>query len=303
MNFDELFPDIRERGETPLRQSQLVMLRMLKILDYLCTKNNIKYFLVGGSLLGAIRHKGFIPWDDDLDVGMTRENYDKFVKYVVPELPNDIFFQTPETDPEYPSCRIVESKLRDKYSSYPLSPEKKLSHKWHHGLMLDIFIYDRAYLPHNLFIYALNSVLKSLFWKRGVNNDGNVRRAKVLRKIERFSPFPLVYASIFISDRRTVRLGANYIRQSEINGLVRVPFEDIEVSIPQGWHTCLKRQYGDYMKLPPVEKRMGHQEDRLPDPFSPCDHSEILHWKDLKKTKNLIHYEGRKFDVYGTSER
>ncbi len=79
MNFTQLFPDNREDGETPLRQCQLVMLRMLKIFDFLCAKHQIKYFLIGGSLLGAIRHKGFIPWDDDLDVAMTRDNYTKFL--------------------------------------------------------------------------------------------------------------------------------------------------------------------------------------------------------------------------------
>ena len=82
MEFENLFPDEREKGETRLRQCQLVMLRLLKIFDHLCTKHDIRYFLTGGTLLGAIRHKGFIPWDDDLDVGMTRVNYEKFVKLV-----------------------------------------------------------------------------------------------------------------------------------------------------------------------------------------------------------------------------
>src|SRR5678815_4070490 len=98
VNFDEIFVDEREQGESRFRQCQLVMLRMLKILDYLCDLHDVKYFLVGGSLLGSIRHKGFIPWDDDLDVGMTRANYEKFMEYVVPELPKDIFFQNEETD-------------------------------------------------------------------------------------------------------------------------------------------------------------------------------------------------------------
>ncbi len=114
INFDHFFPDEREKGETRLRQCQLVMLRMLKIFDYLCNKHQIQYFLVGGSLLGAVRHKGFIPWDDDFDLGMTRSNYEKFVKKAVPELPHDIFFQTPETDIHYPSCVMVEAKLKDK---------------------------------------------------------------------------------------------------------------------------------------------------------------------------------------------
>ncbi len=118
IDFDSLFPDNREKGETLTRQCQLVMLRMLKIVNYLCTKHDIKYFVTGGTMLGAVRHKGFIPWDDDLDVGMTRSNYEKFVQYAVPELPNNIFFQTDETELYYPSSHFMEAKLRDKYSRY-----------------------------------------------------------------------------------------------------------------------------------------------------------------------------------------
>src|SRR5205809_351587 len=121
MSFDQLFPDDRETGETRIKQCHLVMLRMFKIFDYLCTKHEIKYFLCSGTLKGAIRNKGFKPWDDDFDVGMTRDNYEKFEQYAVQELPYDIFFQTPETDVNFPSHHNVEAKLRDKYSSYSLS--------------------------------------------------------------------------------------------------------------------------------------------------------------------------------------
>src|SRR5215203_2661493 len=168
MNFDLMFPDNREEGETPLRQCQLVMLRMLKIFDYLCLKHGIKYFLTGGSLIGAIRHQGFIPWDDDLDVGMTRDDYEKFEKYAAPELPYDIFFQTPQTDAFYPHYNNVEARLRDKYSSYIHTGSPK--RKWHEGFQVDIFIYDRSYLPHNFFVITQNKLLKLL-------ND-NRKRAK-----------------------------------------------------------------------------------------------------------------------------
>lgn len=268
MDFDHLFPDVREQGETRLRQCQMVMLRMLKILHYLCEKHGIHYFLVGGSLLGAVRHKGFIPWDDDLDVGMTRSEYEKFVRYAVPELPYDIFFQTPETDVYYPACSRVEARLKDKYSSYIQSGAKK-DQKHHLGLQLDIFVYDRAYLPHNAFIFALNRSLQVFFWKVGANSKGNINRAKLLMAISKNTPIPLVYASSFIGYDKMIKLGANYIRKNKIATLEKVPFEVMEIYIPQGWDACLKRQYGDYMKLPPVEKQVGLHNANPPDPFHP----------------------------------
>jgi lipopolysaccharide cholinephosphotransferase len=275
MDFNTLFLDEREKGETRLRQCQLVMLRMLKIFDHLCSTHNIKYFLTGGSLLGAIRHQGFIPWDDDLDVGMTRENYEKFVQYAVPELPQDIFFQTPETDIGYPVCHTVEAKLKDKYSSYIIREKHKHIIKWHTGLQIDIFVYDKAYLPHNFFLYILNRSL--IFFC-----DNNKKKANVLKFISKYSPFPHVYASGYINSRKRISFGTSYKKEKEIANLLRVKFEDAEVLIPAGWHSYLKRMYGNYMQLPPVEKQKSHYGEVLPDPFTPCNHSEILYWNERK---------------------
>lgn len=286
MNFDVLFPDERERGENPLKQCQLVMLRMLKIFNYLCIKHDIQYFLVGGSLLGAIRHQGFIPWDDDLDVGMTRKNYKKFVQLAVPELPNDVFFQTPETDIYFSSCGRVEAKLKDKFSSYINSEEKK-NQKHHLGLQLDLFVYDKAYFPHNALIYAVNRFLVILFWKIGKNNKGNQKRAKVLQLISKI-PLPFVYASGFILNKRMIKLGANYIKENEIVTLVKKPFEDMEVYIPQGWDACLRRQYGNYMQLPPDIQQKGLHSADIPHPFTPCNHTEVLFWENRVIKENNI---------------
>jgi lipopolysaccharide cholinephosphotransferase len=260
------FEDKRETGETLIRQCQLVMLRMMKAFDHLCAKHNISYFLIGGSLLGAIRHKGFIPWDDDLDIGMTRDNYDKFEQYVVPELPNDIFFQTHETDPAYPACDYVDAKLRDKYSRYT-----KNKFKYHDGLQLDIFVYDRAFFPSNFLIILENFLLSRL--------KSNRKRAKILKWIATYSPFKMVYTCNYLHKWGQLNFGKFYIRAEELISLERVPFEDMEVFIPKGWHECLQRQYGNYMQLPPVEKRVTHHEEQ-PDPFNPCDHKEILYWTD-----------------------
>lgn len=274
MIFDKIFPDTRERGETRIKQCHLVMLRMLKIFDYLCSKYDIKYFLCSGTLRGAIIYEGFKPWDDDLDIGMTRDNYEKFVCYAVAELPDDIFFQTPETDVHFPSFHNVEAKLRDKYSSYIPTENQKYC-QYHMGIMLDILVFDQAYLPGNFFIFLINRSLKFLF-----QAGGNKKRADVLKWISKHSPFTLVYASSFICNRKMIRLGSNYFRKEEISTLIKIKFEDLETFIPIGWHNYLKRRYGNYIDIPPIEKQKGHHSAEVPYPFSPCNHTNILHWKD-----------------------
>ena len=279
MDLEYLFPDEREKGETRIKQCHLVLLRMFKIFDYLCSKHQIQFFLCSGTLKASVIYKGFKPWDDDLDVGMTRENYEKFVQFAVPDLPKDIFFQTPETDTHFPACHRVEAKLRDRYSSYTLP--KSMKHvKWHNGLMLDILVFDQAYLPHNFFIYLQNRLL--IFFLQG---KGNKARARVLKWISRHAPFPLVYASSFINSRKMVNLGTNYFKEEEIADLVKAEFEGMEVHIPKGWDSYLKRRYGNYKQPPPKEKQKGHHSIDVPDPFTPCNHNEILHWTDRNKAQ------------------
>lgn len=271
MDFNLLFPDNREQGENSLRQGQLVMLRMLKIFDYLCRKHSINYFLVGGGLLGAIRHKGFIPWDDDLDVGMTRDNYEKFLEFAVAELPEDVFFQNPDTDIYYSQQNNVEARLRDKYSSYV--HQKSKNNKWHEGLQVDIFVYDRAYLPSKLYIILQNAILKRLNHKQ--------KRASVLKFVSKYHPFPLVYASSYLQAFGSMKNNVIYIKEDEVQTLIRTEFEDMTVFIPVGWKNYLHRQFGDFMELPPLEKRKPPHNVSLA-PFIPCNHREILHWKNRK---------------------
>lgn len=276
-DFEKIFPDEREKGETTLRQCQLVMLRMLKIFDFLCNKYNIDYFLTGGTLLGAVRHQGFIPWDDDIDVGMTRENFERFILYAVPELPNDVFFQDAQTDKFYPKTSNVDARLRDKYSSYKLlSADIKKSHE---GLMLDIFVYDRSFLPHNFFVITLNKLLKAAF-------KDNRKRAKVLKWIENWVPLPMVYCSNFMQHYGEMKAGT-YVKPKELKTLIRAKFEDMQALIPEKYDTYLRRQYNEYMQLPAVEKRVSHH-NVLADPFTPCAHEQILLWKNRKKIAQSV---------------
>ena len=153
-----LCPDIRHKANTPLRQSQLVMTRMLRIFHLLAIKHRIRYWLSSGTLLGAARHKGFIPWDHDVDIEMPLEDYIKFFKVASRDLPDDIFFQNSFTDTNLLSNRPQDAvsplhpeigyylnpmnhRLRDKASCYGYC--LLYDCKWHDGLMIDLFVSEK----------------------------------------------------------------------------------------------------------------------------------------------------------------
>ena len=113
-------PDIRRKGTTRLRQAQLVLTRMLRVFDIIAKKHGIRYWLYRGTLLGAVRHNGHIPFDNDVDICIPKPDFEKFVKYGTKELPDDIFFQTEETDRHWkiPPWTGMLGKLRDTRSCY-----------------------------------------------------------------------------------------------------------------------------------------------------------------------------------------
>lgn len=120
-----------------------VELEILLEIDRICSKWGIKYWVDYGTMLGAVRHKGFIPWDDDLDLGMLRTDYEKFRKVVKSELPLPYFFQSAETDPEYfigNACVRKEGTTAIMYSS--LAPNGVVLSRFHQGISVDIIIYD-----------------------------------------------------------------------------------------------------------------------------------------------------------------
>ena len=155
-------PDNRRKASTVTRQAQLVMTRMLRIFDLIARKHNIRYWLTHGTLLGAVRHKGFIPWDTDTDIRIPLEDYIKFFKYAHRDLPDDIFFQNSESDPALaPSDSNAAARLRHKIVGIykrtwnPRLRDRKSCYKyclyyhckWHDGLMIDLFVTDESIGP------------------------------------------------------------------------------------------------------------------------------------------------------------
>jgi len=119
-----------------LRKAQLIMLDMLIEFDAICKKHQLQYWLDSGTLLGAVRHQGFIPWDDDIDLSMPVEDYNKFLKIAKSELSSEIFFQTSQTDKNFKFDYI---KLRSNKASIVELHEKDKQIKYHQGVFVDIF--------------------------------------------------------------------------------------------------------------------------------------------------------------------
>ena len=271
-DFDQLFPDNRESGETILRQAQLVMLRMFKIIDYICRKHNLRYWMCSGTLLGAIRHKGFIPWDDDLDICMIREDYEKFLLIAKDELPNDMLLQTRETDPLYDYIALP-CKVRDTKSLIVSNGIEKKGYNM--GLFIDIFPADRYHLDTKLFKKERN--IKSFFFYLCKGIDAELEKKSSLPKkiISYFNPILKSIGKVYLKriNKRIDKnrdLGNNcyighgfdtpwrrYFNYEVIFPLQDYTFEGHSFLGPKDYDAYLSQLYGSkYMTPPPPEKRI-----------------------------------------------
>lgn len=253
--------------EETLRRLQLTQLEILKIFDGFCREHDLKYSLYAGSLLGAVRHKGFIPWDDDLDVCMSRANYDRFIALWKQEGPSGYILQNKENSPDFWQSF---SKIRKDHTTF--LQEQREAGQYHTGIFLDIFPLDRipdGGLKRKLFKW--HCMKYQLFTREFVPPKASVvvrmgssfilactpkcRRESVrqseLEKITRYnSQRDLEVAAIETMDSLKKTFSPDML-----DAYVDLPFEDGTFMCFAGWEDHLRRKYGDYMQLPPEEER------------------------------------------------
>ena len=255
-----------ELTEKQLADIKIIELNLLKSFISVCEKLNLRYYIVGGTLLGAVRHKGFIPWDDDIDVGMPREDYEIFIQKGQALLPDGYFIQSYISDPEYPNCF---AKLRDSNTTYWETSAKNIN--MNHGVFIDIFPQD--YYPDNKKRekklvsrrMLLNIRIRSAY---NLKMDIKVRLANVLLHLVYPTYRSAVKARerLFKSEPRSsliVTHGGAWGRKEILQArwceeITMLEFEDLSVCAPAGYHEMLTNLYGDYMQLPPIEKRCPH---------------------------------------------
>jgi lipopolysaccharide cholinephosphotransferase len=251
-----------------LRRLQLTELELLCEVDRICRKNGIRYTLCAGTLLGAIRHKGFIPWDDDADVAFLPEDYEKFFKACKRDLNKEKFFlQDYRTDPYY---RWGYAKLRRNNSAYIRENQEHM--KYHSGICIDLFTLN--YVPDNHILRVLYHgvffvIRKILYSEAGRVSEKNelIRNIyKLLSKIPRDFVFKianlLVYNKpselvngLYYPSAKTCRYG---IPLRCLQNSVTVEFENHEFMAMEGYEEVLSMAYGDYMTPPDEKNRESH---------------------------------------------
>ena len=272
-----------KQKEVKLRDLQLAELEILKEFIRICKELNLKYFLDSGTLLGCIRHGGFIPWDDDIDVNMPREDYEMFLEKGQALLKDKYFLQNYKTDKEFTQPF---AKIRNSETTFIESPVKNLN--INHGIYIDIFPYD-GYKPEKKIRNFINSKKYTMY------NIQISKKYAIQKKEENIKTKVLYFISnLFYGRRTTTKLlnkkekiakkhkyeeneyvctycypgtppERNYMLKEYFgNGTIKM-FEGIEVTVPENYDAFLKRLYGDYMKLPPEEKRVSHHYNEVID--------------------------------------
>lgn len=242
-----------------LRKHQIRMLNILIEFDKICKKYNIPYFLYGGTLLGAIRHQGFIPWDDDLDVAMRRKDYDRLMKILPQELSENFALQTNDTDSNY---FYFFAKIRDKksyleeYCRYDRFFKEK-------GIFIDIFPFERQRMWTHLFAEKLQGHCYKIL-RTSKNDHLAIKKVKIITYINRNFIFPILKFISQITGGKdfTYSYGIPFHHvyyEDFIFPLTTHTFEGYSFPIPQKSHEILTMQYGDYMQLPNLDKLpQGH---------------------------------------------
>lgn len=253
-----------------IKYVQEMELNILHEIDELCKKNNIQYFLVGGTLIGAARHQGFIPWDDDLDIAMFRNDYEKFVKIAKNELCSPYLLKDFRFDENYPRIFAKVFKTDTDYCSKYYKDRLDET-----GIWVDVFPIDMVHAKDLEKAtkkaekrLAISWVFAVIDEDRNKQNNEMSGKMKILSKI--LSVFPVIALRRMmvkfytLDNKKKCNYITNYGRgvKSQTMSIdnylpgVYLSFEGREQLVPQKFHEVLTNSYGDYMKLPSVEEQV-----------------------------------------------
>jgi lipopolysaccharide cholinephosphotransferase len=262
------------RGNQEMKCLHEILFNILTEVDIICGKHDIKYWLDHGTLLGAVRHNGFIPWDDDLDIAMLRDDYYKFLEVAKKDLPSRLFLQTIESDKYVQNAWV---KIRDRNSILMMNKYEK----GHTGVFIDIFPVDfyQEKGTKKVVKKMYTTIIVGLWLKRAkftkpIINNIYKNIIKTICKIIYNLFFSVDYGTFIAPIVKLARKMSNkeVLNSSYIDYGIEVPFinrnnyDDIfplsnhlfegkQFPVPHNYEKYLTNYYGDYMKMPPKEKR------------------------------------------------
>ena len=257
MEFKALNNKYNPEG-SELRRYQLELLEILEYLDNVCRKHGIEYWLSSGTLLGAVRHGGFIPWDDDCDIEMRRDDYLKLLKILKENANNNYVLQTYKTDKYFvlPFAKLRNTKILINENNTELYKYK--------GAFVDIFPLERNSYYCLKFTALLHYVL--LFKKKPAFIPICIQ--KVLIVLFKMFFFGILYPVLrlvnkFVSDKTLLyhTYGIGFLKKrviKDIYPLQEIYFENKKFYAPNNTDSYLKEIYGDYMKIPNIDKIQNH---------------------------------------------
>lgn|SRR5690625_797717 len=266
--------------------SEEVRSRQLKILleiDSLCKAQDIKYVLFAGTLLGAVRHSGFIPWDDDIDVAMTRHEYNRFLQACQKHLSSDFFLQSFRTDPEYFNQHV---RIRLNNTVFMQGQYKEF--EMHHGIFVDVFPFDNAFpnnparrLKHITSIRFVRFISK--LFNYGTNKRFVASHPSIFKRLSYRVLHPLLrifpkHRINYFYERQITKMnsfnskfcthltwrmsqkyyGAYMAEKSFFDDTIALNFEGHNFPAPKNYDKWLTSIYGDYMTPPPKRYRKPH---------------------------------------------
>lgn len=255
-----------------LRDVQLIELCIAKEIKRICTKHNICYFMSDGTLLGAVRHKGFIPWDDDMDFGMPLEDYKKFLCVAKEELSEDFFLQHVTTDASY---ILPYAKVR--MNGTAVKETVAVDSKMHCGIWVDIFPYvtiEEKQAFSASFFWKANLLMTMYLMKNGYALNAVTRNPlkKIAKNILKYMPVKKKFLQRYIfgllrdgsetSDycmKIRAVLGEQFVfRRQWFDYCTEIHFEDDIFPAPVCYDQILTKEYGEYMVIPKRAERKTH---------------------------------------------
>lgn len=249
------------------------LLAIYKEFSAICLRHGLRQWIAEGNMIGALRHKGFVPWDDDIDVIMPRPDYEKFVAVANAELPQNLRYWDWHDVPEW---RFNMGKVQEIRPEAVLAIEKKVGHTLSNGIYIDILILDGfpstwmagvlyklkmrllgtigRYRRTKLSSYRLRGKLEwivgcflSFFWP-------NTKTPSAVMNVleQHMKSIPFENSKLTWRTGSAMRVTMTFPREVW-NGTVMKEFDEIQVPLPIGYDLYLRTQYGDYMKLPPKD--------------------------------------------------